>query len=98
MALRQKSCSHISQLLSVQVGEGRQCEECIKTGSRWVHLRTCQECGKTICCDSSPKKHATQHFKKDQHPVVASAETGEYWLWCFADRVFQEYDTNLRPS
>ncbi|MEO5978151.1 MAG: UBP-type zinc finger domain-containing protein [Chryseolinea sp.] len=48
-----------------------------------MHLRTCQTCGKTLCCDSSPSKHASKHFKTTGHPVMASAEPGERWIWCF---------------
>jgi len=67
------------------------CDECIKTGSTWVHLRTCQTCGTTLCCDNSPHKHATAHYHSSHHPVVASAEPHEKWLWCYADELFVEY-------
>ena len=60
-------------------------------GARWVHLRTCQECGVTLCCDSSPNRHASKHAKKDGHAVIASAEPGERWLYCFVDDAFVEY-------
>ncbi len=73
-------CNHLSALTDVQNGE-YVCEECIKTGSGWVHLRTGQTCGKTHCCDSSPNQHATKHFHASQHPVVASAKPGERWFW-----------------
>jgi uncharacterized UBP type Zn finger protein len=83
-------CNHLSTLTDVTIGE-YVCEECIKTGSRWVHLRTCQTCGKTHCCDSSPNHHATKHFHATQHPVVASAEPGESWLWCYEDEQIRPY-------
>lgn len=61
------------------------CEECLATGSRWVHLRLCTTCGQVSCCDSSPNKHATAHFHGSGHPVVRSIEPGETWRWCYAD-------------
>jgi uncharacterized UBP type Zn finger protein len=61
------------------------CEECLKTGMRWVHLRLCLECGHVGCCDSSPGKHATRHFHTTTHPVMASFEPGERWAWCYID-------------
>jgi ubiquitin-hydrolase Zn-finger-containing protein len=63
----------------------------VKTGARWVHLRTCQECGTTRCCDSSPNKHASKHAREGGHPVVASAEPGEQWLYCYPDESYAEY-------
>jgi hypothetical protein len=56
-----------------------------------VHLRTCQECGATLCCDSSPNKHASKHARLSKHPVVASAEPGEQWLYCYPDDAYAEY-------
>lgn len=61
------------------------CEECLKTGSRWVHLRECLTCGHVGCCDSSPNTHATKHFHATQHPVMVSFEPGERWGWCYVD-------------
>ena len=63
------------------------CEECLKTGGRWVHLRMCQSCGKVGCCDSSPSRHATAHHEQTGHPIVRSAEPGEDWSWCYPDRL-----------
>jgi hypothetical protein len=85
------SCPHISAVKTVTHAKGRECEECVKTGSRWVHLRTCQTCGVTLCCDSSPNRHASKHAKAVHHPVIASAEPGERWLYCFPDDAFAEY-------
>lgn len=61
------------------------CEECIKIGGQWVHLRTCLACGNVGCCDSSPNHHATRHAKHTHHPVIASAQPGERWLYCYPD-------------
>ncbi|MDQ4058773.1 MAG: UBP-type zinc finger domain-containing protein [Actinomycetota bacterium] len=66
------------------------CEECLAMGDRWVHLRLCLACGHVGCCDSSPNKHATAHFRKTGHPAVSSLEPGEAWAFCYADDVFVE--------
>jgi len=87
----QNVCQHISDIKEVQIGDGNVCEECIKHNGQWVHLRTCQTCGVTLCCDQSPSKHMTQHFHATQHPVIASAQPGERWLWCYPDKQFVEY-------
>lgn len=63
------------------------CEECLKTGASWVHLRICMACGHVGCCDSSPNRHATQHFHATQHPVMRSLEPGEAWGYCYVDEV-----------
>jgi hypothetical protein len=84
-------CEHIRSIQSVRVGPGRVCETCVKTGDQWMHLRTCQSCGVTLCCDSSPNQHASKHAAASGHPVVASAEPGEAWLWCYPDEQFVEY-------
>jgi uncharacterized UBP type Zn finger protein len=84
-------CQHITSITSIRHAEHRQCDECVKTGARWVHLRTCQECGTTRCCDSSPNKHASQHSRESGHPVVASAEPGERWLYCYPDESYADY-------
>ena len=84
-------CADISQIIEVKQPRARVCEECVKTGASWVHLRTCQTCGMTLCCDSSPNRHATRHARSTTHPVVASAEPGERWLYCYADDAYGEY-------
>jgi hypothetical protein len=89
--MRQKPCGHLLAIEEIKTASAYQCDECAKTGGRWVHLRTCQTCGVTLCCDSSPSYHATEHFQATGHPVVASAEPGEQWLWCHADQQFAEY-------
>jgi hypothetical protein len=84
-------CSHLLAVKSLKVAEEHVCEECIKTGSDWVHLRTCQTCGATLCCDQSPNKHMTKHAHAKNHPVASSAEPGERWLWCYVDEQMAEY-------
>lgn len=61
------------------------CEECIKMGDTWVHLRECLVCGHVGCCDSSKNKHATKHFHSTKHPVMRSVEPAERWGWCYVD-------------
>jgi ubiquitin-hydrolase Zn-finger-containing protein len=86
-----ESCMHVKGVAKVVHPKVRQCDECVKIGSSWVHLRTCQQCGGTRCCDSSPNQHATRHARSSGHPVVASAEPGERWLWCYPDEIMAEY-------
>ena len=84
-------CEHLEAIKEIKSPRELVCEECIKTGSTWLHLRTCQACGTTLCCDSSPNKHATKHYHRSGHPVIISAEPGERWLWCFKDEIVVEY-------
>jgi hypothetical protein len=84
-------CQHLDAITEVKHATARRCEECVKIGARWVHLRTCQTCGVTHCCDSSPNQHATKHARASGHPVVASAEPGERWLYCYPDDEMVEY-------
>jgi len=85
-----KTCSHLPQGQEIKEAKAYECEACIQTGDYWVHLRTCQTCGVTLCCDSSPNKHATKHFQATAHPVVTSAEPGENWAWCFVDKTLMQ--------
>jgi uncharacterized UBP type Zn finger protein len=63
------------------------CEDCLAIGARWVHLRMCRSCGHIGCCDSSPNKHATAHFRASEHPLISSFEPDEDWWWCYVDNV-----------
>jgi Zn-finger in ubiquitin-hydrolases and other protein len=85
------ACPHIAAVTNIKHPERPECAECVKTGARWVHLRTCQDCGVTLCCDSSPHRHATAHASVSHHPVIASAERGERWLYCYPDEAFADY-------
>jgi hypothetical protein len=87
----EQTCSHIKDIADILSAKHYECEECVKVNARWVHLRTCQTCGVTLCCDSSPNTHATKHAMATGHPVVASAEPGEKWLYCYSDKAFVEY-------
>ena len=84
-------CSHMSELKELKQAKEYVCEECIKTGSDWVHLRTCQTCGATLCCDQSRNKHMTRHNHQTHHPVIISSEPGESWMYCYKDNLFAEY-------
>ena len=87
----EKVCDHLSAISEVRHPTRRVCEECVKSGDAWVHLRTCQSCGVTLCCDSSPNKHASKHAGATRHPVIASAEPGERWLYCYPHDEMAEY-------
>jgi uncharacterized UBP type Zn finger protein len=83
-------CTHLDQIKDV-TPSANGCEECLKTGSSWVHLRICLSCGHVGCCDDSPNTHATKHFHATQHPIMASFERGEDWGWCYVDEVELEF-------
>jgi uncharacterized UBP type Zn finger protein len=81
-------CSHLDAITITTLPETiAGCEECLKMGSRWVHLRMCMTCGQIGCCDSSPNRHARKHAEEVGHPIVRSAEPGEDWSYCFVDDV-----------
>ncbi len=83
------NCEHI-RLAHDLKPKAQVCEDCMKIGGRWVHLRLCLECGHAGCCDSSPNRHASKHFHASGHPIMRSIEPGEDWGWCFVDEV--EFD------
>jgi uncharacterized UBP type Zn finger protein len=80
-------CSHLDQIQDVKP-RTKGCEECLKTGGKWVHLRMCLVCGQVGCCDSSPGKHASRHFLETKHPLMRSIERGESWGWCYIDQTY----------
>lgn len=84
-------CVHLENWKEIKKAQKHECEECVKTGDRWLHLRTCQTCGATLCCDSSPNRHASRHAKAAGHAVAISAEPGERWAWCYEDEEMVEY-------
>ena len=77
-------CNHLD-FVKTSHQNTRGCEECLKLGDSWVHLRLCLICGHVACCDSSKNKHATKHFHGTQHPLMRSIEPGESWIWCYVD-------------
>jgi uncharacterized UBP type Zn finger protein len=82
-----ETCEHIKQAKETKP-HTKGCEDCLKMGDSWVHLRLCLECGHVGCCDSSKNKHATKHFHASKHPVVQSMEPGEHWMWCYDHELF----------
>ena len=81
-------CPHVTAIRRVVPRTPQGCEECLKIGSAWVHLRLCLTCGRVGCCDSSPNRHARRHAYTDAHPIVQSFQPGEDWRWCFFDETF----------
>ena len=79
-------CGHLDQIREVTASSDG-CEDCIRMGGKWVHLRLCMTCGHVGCCDSSPHKHATAHFRNAGHPIIKSFEPGENWGGCYPDEV-----------
>jgi hypothetical protein len=86
MAQEAVPCAHLNTIRDVEPSAAG-CEECLKMGSTWVHLRECLECGHVGCCDSSINTHATKHFHATKHPIIRSFQPGERWKWCYVDEV-----------
>jgi hypothetical protein len=90
-----EGCTHLDAITILDLpGEVAGCEECLASGSNWVHLRMCQSCGHIGCCDNSPGKHSTAHYDETGHPIIRSAEPGEDWSWCFPDELMFQ----IRPA
>jgi uncharacterized UBP type Zn finger protein len=84
-----EGCSHLREIHEVSPNSNG-CEDCLKTGDAWLHLRLCETCGHVGCCDSSKNKHATMHYHATHHPMIKSFEPGEDWGWCYIDEIFYE--------
>ncbi|HZT11265.1 MAG TPA: UBP-type zinc finger domain-containing protein [Candidatus Baltobacteraceae bacterium] len=84
--MNSQTCPHAAEIRDVKPS-AQGCQECLKTGSTWVHLRECLVCGHVGCCDSSPNRHATKHYHATSHPVIRSFEPGEEWRWCYVDEI-----------
>jgi monovalent cation:H+ antiporter-2, CPA2 family len=82
-------CRHLDFVRTDRPRSGG-CEECLKLGDTWVHLRLCRTCGHVGCCDDSKNRHATKHFHATQHPIMTSIEPGELWSWCYIDELVME--------
>jgi hypothetical protein len=80
-------CTHLDQIQVERPGSVAGCEDCLKIGASWVHLRLCTTCGHVGCCDSSPNRHASEHAAASSHPIIQSAEPGEDWFYCYVDDV-----------
>jgi uncharacterized UBP type Zn finger protein len=83
-------CKHLSEVHEV-TPSAQGCEDCLKTGDSWVHLRMCLTCGHVGCCDSSKNKHATKHFHASSHPIMKSIQPGEQWGWCYVDEIYLQF-------
>lgn len=86
----EQGCEHLKEIKKVTPKTPEGCEECLKMGADWVHLRLCEICGHVGCCDNSVNKHATKHFHQTKHPIIKSFESGEDWGWCYVDELFFE--------
>jgi uncharacterized UBP type Zn finger protein len=87
-------CSHLDTI-AVATGNTTGCEDCMRMGGHWVHLRRCTECGHVGCCDDSPNRHATAHNASSEHPLIQSFEPGEDWIYCYTDDVMFEIESML---
>jgi uncharacterized UBP type Zn finger protein len=97
-------CTHLDHVHVTQLPEAVDgCEDCLRDGTPWLHLRICLECGHVGCCDDSPNKHASAHAHATEHPIIRSLEPGEVWSWCFVDEALMrlrgvEGETRIPPS
>jgi hypothetical protein len=81
-------CTHLDHVKLTELPESVEgCEDCLRTGDKWLHLRICLECGHVGCCDDSPNRHASAHAHSSGHPIIRSLEPGEDWSWCYVDEV-----------
>jgi hypothetical protein len=81
-------CAHLDQVTAdVPPSTDQGCEDCLREGTTWVHLRRCLRCGHIGCCDSSPRRHASRHWRTSSHPLVQSVQPGEDWAWCYPDEL-----------
>ena len=99
-----RTCSHLGTIEITELPASVEgCEDCLREGGVWMHLRICLECGHVGCCDDSPRRHATAHFHATSHPLMRSLEPGEIWSWCFVDELAMVIDevkgqTRIPPS
>ena len=90
-------CRHVVTVTKV-TPSAKGCEECLKTGDWWVHLRICRSCGHVGCCDQSPNKHATAHFQHSRHPIIEGYDPPEGWGWCYVDELFLDLGSDTTPQ
>ena len=97
-------CSHLDTITVLELPERVDgCEDCLREGGVWLHLRICLECGHVGCCDDSPNRHATAHYHASEHALIRSLEPGEDWTWCYEDEVAMRIpeirgETQIPPS
>ena len=92
-----KNCSHEAEIREV-TPSALGCEECLKTNSRWVHLRLCRICGHVGCCDQSPHRHARKHFHATNHPIIEGYDPPEGWGWCYIDKLALDLGDDTTPQ
>jgi uncharacterized UBP type Zn finger protein len=85
-----RCCSHLAEINHITPRTPNGCEECLKLGDQWVHLRVCVTCGHVGCCDESKNAHATKHFHSTSHPLMKSFESDEDWGFCYVDDLLLE--------
>src|SRR5712671_3382254 len=90
-------CDHLDTIEVVTPGT-LGCQECLKSGSVWLHLRLCRSCGHVGCCDQSPGRHATKHFQATGHPIIEGYDPPEGWAWCYVDEVMIDLGDNTTPQ
>ena len=92
------ACTHLDHVLLAELPDAVPgCPECLASGSPWLHLRICLECGQVGCCDSSPNRHASRHAHATGHPIARSIQPGEDWGWCYVDRDFVDVRVTGEP-
>lgn len=92
------NCTHLDQITNIQPRTPEGCEECLRSGDDWVQLRLCLSCGHVGCCDSSKNKHATQHYRATNHPIIRSYLSDQDWGWCYIDEMMLELPEELKKS
>lgn len=96
MTIEAPPCNHLAVVRTVEPRTPEGCEECLAAGDGWVHLRLCMTCGHVGCCDSSPNRHATKHNRATEHPVIASYEPREAWMYCYPDDLLVPTSQSIR--
>jgi len=89
-------CTHLGTIRNVTPSADG-CEECLKMGDTWIHLRICRECGHVGCCDSSKNKHATKHYHSTAHPIMETYDPPDGWGWCYIDEVMLDLKSQRTP-
>ena len=96
------ACTHLGRIEVTELPQSVEgCEDCLRTGGVWLHLRICLTCGHVGCCDDSPNRHATAHYRTSGHPLIRSLEPAEEWSWCYEDEVgmiIREIHLKIRPA
>ena len=92
-----KTCTHLNTIKDV-TPSSTGCEDCLRMGGRWLHLRLCMACGHVGCCDQSPNRHATKHLHAAQHPIIEGYDPPAGWGWCYVDEVMFDLGDDTTPQ